>query len=47
MNKLQLLAISSSNPTRAIMAVIAITTPLKMMRWQNRRMSIIGTRARS
>ena len=40
-------AISSSKPTSAIMAVIAMTTPLKIMRWQNRRMSIIGTRARS
>ena len=40
-------AISSSKPTRAIMAVIAITTPLRMMRWPNMRMSIIGVWARS
>ncbi|VAS37608.1 Uncharacterised protein [Klebsiella pneumoniae] len=40
-------AISSSKPTRVIRAVIAIITPLKIMRWVNRRISTIGRAADS
>ena len=40
-------AISSSKPTRVIRAVIAIITPLKIMRCVNRRISTIGVAAES
>ncbi len=40
-------AISSSNPTRVIIAVSAISTPVKIMRWVNSVRSIIGALARS
>ncbi len=40
-------AISSSKPTRVISAVMAIITPLKIIRWVKRRMSTIGRVAES